>query len=425
MLVLGLALGAGAPDRRPRIVAPGCSPERARRSSGSAAGAVVTVLAVAYLPSLTGTRLVDPALERDEDVPAAWTEAAAAARRRADGYRVLQVPGAEFGAFRWGYTVDPPLPGLTERPLVTRDLLPLGSPRRWTCSTRSTIGSRPAPSSLRLDRARRPAARRRHDLGRQRHRVRPLPDSPPGADPRSVRWRAPGLGDPAARRAGGKRPRHPDGRRGGGVGSSVGDPVPPVELVACRRAGPGHPRPGRRGAAVGQRRRHGRRRRGRADRRHRAHALLRDARPTPELIEATEPRRRLIITDTNRDRAHHWRSSQDVTGFTESGGPGPTSLRPDTGDERSARCSTLSTPRRRPSPNSGARAGDRDRLRRTVRLPAGAPAGDGDRRRSGRRRGSSATGAGAVGERILPRRANPIDGLTAPPAGRVPPTCAT
>ena len=38
-----------------------------------------------------------------------------------------QLPGAEFGAFRWGYTVDPPPPGLTTRPLVTRDLLPLGS----------------------------------------------------------------------------------------------------------------------------------------------------------------------------------------------------------------------------------------------------------------------------------------------------------
>src|SRR6185436_19250330 len=43
------------------------------------------------------------------------------------GARVPQLPGQEFGAFRWGYTVDPPLPGLTDKPLVTRDLLPLGS----------------------------------------------------------------------------------------------------------------------------------------------------------------------------------------------------------------------------------------------------------------------------------------------------------
>ena len=44
--------------------------------------------------------------------------------------RVLQFPGAEFGAYRWGYTVDPPLPYLTDKPLLTRDLLPLGSPGR-------------------------------------------------------------------------------------------------------------------------------------------------------------------------------------------------------------------------------------------------------------------------------------------------------
>ena len=77
---------------------------------------------------LTEHRLVDPALERDEDPPAAWTEAAAALDEAPEGFRVMQLPGAEFGAFTWGYTVDPPLPGLSDRPLVTRDLLPLGSP---------------------------------------------------------------------------------------------------------------------------------------------------------------------------------------------------------------------------------------------------------------------------------------------------------
>ena len=27
----------------------------------------------------------------------------------------------------------------------------------------------------------------------------------------------------------------------------------------------------------------------------------------------------MVVTDSNRDRAHHWRSSQDVTGYTEAG----------------------------------------------------------------------------------------------------------
>ena len=29
--------------------------------------------------------------------------------------------------------------------------------------------------------------------------------------------------------------------------------------------------------------------------------------------------RGVVVTDSNRDRAHHWRSSQDVTGYTEAG----------------------------------------------------------------------------------------------------------
>ncbi|MFO5197609.1 alpha-(1-_3)-arabinofuranosyltransferase family protein, partial [Salmonella enterica subsp. enterica serovar Typhimurium] len=32
-----------------------------------------------------------------------------------------------FGAFRWGYTADQPFVGIADTPLVTRDLLPLGS----------------------------------------------------------------------------------------------------------------------------------------------------------------------------------------------------------------------------------------------------------------------------------------------------------
>lgn len=59
-------------------------------------------------------------------MPSAWTEAVADLSSTQD-QRVLQLPGSEFGAFRWGYTVDPPLPGLADEPLVTRDLLPLGS----------------------------------------------------------------------------------------------------------------------------------------------------------------------------------------------------------------------------------------------------------------------------------------------------------
>ena len=111
--MLGLALGAGA-------LVDGLGASR-RRLRGrwlrpfAAAGARRCWHCV-NLPSLTGHRLVDPALDRDQDPPAAWLEAAAALDAAPAGYRVLQLPGAEFGAFRWGYTVDPPLPGADRPP---------------------------------------------------------------------------------------------------------------------------------------------------------------------------------------------------------------------------------------------------------------------------------------------------------------------
>jgi hypothetical protein len=85
-------------------------------------------LAVLNLPALFDGGFVDPALERAENPPAAWRQAAESLDAGSAEHRVMQLPGAEFGAFRWGYTVDPPLPGLSAKPLITRDLLPLGSP---------------------------------------------------------------------------------------------------------------------------------------------------------------------------------------------------------------------------------------------------------------------------------------------------------
>ncbi|HWL44623.1 MAG TPA: alpha-(1-_3)-arabinofuranosyltransferase family protein [Ilumatobacter sp.] len=89
------------------------------------AAGVVGVVALANLPALWRAELVDPALERDPDPPAAWTAAASALDDPAT--RVLQLPGLEFGAFRWGYTVDQPLATMATSGLVTRDLLPLGA----------------------------------------------------------------------------------------------------------------------------------------------------------------------------------------------------------------------------------------------------------------------------------------------------------
>lgn len=112
VLLLGLALaGAALIESLPRA-----------RLTGAG---LVGLLVLVNLPGLWTGAFVDPSLERDQDPPDAWRDAAATLD--GDG-RVLMLPGVEFGAYRWGYTVDQPLPGLAAAPLVTRDLLPLGSP---------------------------------------------------------------------------------------------------------------------------------------------------------------------------------------------------------------------------------------------------------------------------------------------------------
>jgi arabinofuranan 3-O-arabinosyltransferase len=118
LVSLGIALGLGA------MVA------AIPRRSGVrvAAGGLVVWLVLANMPSTTNRAYVDPALQRAQSAPAEWLAAAAALDDSTPQHRVLQLPGQEFGAFSWGYTVDPPLPGLTDAPLITRDLLPLGSP---------------------------------------------------------------------------------------------------------------------------------------------------------------------------------------------------------------------------------------------------------------------------------------------------------
>ncbi len=189
-----------------------------------AAAGLVVLVALVNLPSLVGHRLVDPALARDEYPPAAWYDAAAALDALPAGYRVLQLPGAEFGAYRWGYTVDPPLPGMTTRPLVTRDLLPLGSPAAmdllYALDDRFQAGW-PEPSSIA------PIARLfgadtvwvAGDMAFDRFRT-PRPEATSalyaaaGDDPGS------GLGRPGClRRPVGEPPAGADGRRGRAVGS--------------------------------------------------------------------------------------------------------------------------------------------------------------------------------------------------------------
>ncbi|MFM8857982.1 MAG: alpha-(1-_3)-arabinofuranosyltransferase family protein [Actinomycetota bacterium] len=89
------------------------------------------LLILGNFPSALNGDIVDRALTRPEDLPQAWIDAAEFLDERFDsGYTgsVLLLPGVESAAYRWGYPVDPILPGITRKPLLTRDWLPLGSP---------------------------------------------------------------------------------------------------------------------------------------------------------------------------------------------------------------------------------------------------------------------------------------------------------
>ncbi len=91
--------------------------------------AVVAVgLVIANLPATWVGQMVDRNLRRDEDLPRYWEDAARFVDGRDDGTRVLELPGSDFAAYRWGNTVDPITPGLIDRPYAARELIPLGTP---------------------------------------------------------------------------------------------------------------------------------------------------------------------------------------------------------------------------------------------------------------------------------------------------------
>jgi arabinofuranan 3-O-arabinosyltransferase len=116
ILVLGLAglVGAAVSACRPRPLRWG-------------AAALACLLAVGGLRPVASLGLLSEHQQRDDPVPAYWTEVAAALEGVGTDTRVLELPGSNFSAFRWGNAVDPILPGLMERGHLGREVLPLGS----------------------------------------------------------------------------------------------------------------------------------------------------------------------------------------------------------------------------------------------------------------------------------------------------------
>jgi arabinofuranan 3-O-arabinosyltransferase len=119
LVILGTAvfLGAGIEAlgrRRPRFEHP--------------AALALALLVVANIPPMWTNDMVAANLERPEQIPAYWHEAAAHLDARGHDTRVLEIPGADFASYRWGNTVDPVLPGLMDRGYVARELFQWGSP---------------------------------------------------------------------------------------------------------------------------------------------------------------------------------------------------------------------------------------------------------------------------------------------------------
>ncbi len=335
VMTLGLALAAGSlvggfvdlrlpGDRRSRL--------RDRRVGLElvVAGVLVT-LAVVNLPSLWNGAFVDPALARDQDPPEAWREAAAMLDRSGSDARVLQLPGAEFGAFRWGYTVDQPLPGLTEKPLVTRDLLPLGSAgamdllfafdNRIQDGVLEPASVAPIARLLGVD-----TIWLANDLAYDRFQTARPPvvsdlvgaaDGVNGPSPfGELTLNIPDISMTDERALGDPR---------------VGQPVNPVDLftidepgavvratnesVVVSGSGDGLVDLAASSLLTG-------------DELIQYSASLDDRSLSAALTASSG----LYVTDSNRDRAHHWRSSQDTTGYTEPGGVEQDVLRPTASD---------------------------------------------------------------------------------------------
>ncbi len=116
--------GRRRPPRLPSLRGAGA---RLPGAVSGVAWTVVVVLIVANLSPLWRGRFIEAGLDRPETIPAYERQVAAALDAAGPGTRVLELPGADFSHYRWGTTLDPVLPGLTDRPFLSRELIPFSA----------------------------------------------------------------------------------------------------------------------------------------------------------------------------------------------------------------------------------------------------------------------------------------------------------
>ncbi|WP_195210226.1 alpha-(1-_3)-arabinofuranosyltransferase domain-containing protein [Actinomarinicola tropica] len=86
----------------------------------------LAVAVVASIPHHWTSGYIAERFHRPDELPAHWVDAA---DHLADGEgRILELPGIDFAAYRWGNTLDPITPGLVDRSVLARELVPMGSP---------------------------------------------------------------------------------------------------------------------------------------------------------------------------------------------------------------------------------------------------------------------------------------------------------
>src|SRR5690606_14951896 len=108
VLVLGLAL----------LVAAGVAALGRRQVVGALA---VGLLAVAGLAAPMRGGMLSARVDRPEALPTYWEQVAAHLDAGDHDTRVLELPGANFAAYRWGNAIEPITPLLTDRAYVSRE----------------------------------------------------------------------------------------------------------------------------------------------------------------------------------------------------------------------------------------------------------------------------------------------------------------
>ena len=131
LLLLALACGMGAGVEGARRWLATRPTRTLRRVAPLLPAIAVGALFVNLLPWFTGNAASNSLL-RSETLPAATTDLAAYLNSGTTtagdpAGRIFAIPGADFADYRWGGTVDPVLPGITDRSVLYRELIPQGS----------------------------------------------------------------------------------------------------------------------------------------------------------------------------------------------------------------------------------------------------------------------------------------------------------